>query len=229
MFIVLKVITSLRPFVTPRRAEATRAVPQAHSLLEHAVSPLYPHGHRRSATDCRLASTVMVLALGLLAPIEYGCAGFPDAAPMSSVVVENRYAPTPDRALVVYDAHWLNVSFQGQPVPPGASSDPQVAVPASADNAAYVVLAPGLDPTSTTPPTTFVVLQSRSGYALALGDTLTIPIDDVGFEGNCAAGSRLTQEQADFLTQIVFAGDFAGLQYDASTCTTTPMGNAGAD
>ena len=175
-----------------------------------------------------VAATVRVLALVLLAPVKLGCAGFPDVGPTTSVVLENRYPTTPDNALVVYDAHWQNVSFQGQHVPSGASSAPQVTVPASADNEAYVVLAPGWDPTSTTPPTTFMVLQSRSGFAVALGDTLDIPVDDVGFEGNCAAGSRLTQEQADFLTQIVFASDFAGLQYDASTCTTTQIGEAGA-
>ncbi len=174
-----------------------------------------------------IAATVTVVALALVAPFKFGCAGFPDMAPKTSVVLENRYPPTPDNALVVYEAHWQNVSFQGQYLPSGASSDPQDTVPASSENEAYVVLAPGWDPTSTTPPTTFIVLQSRSGFAVGLGDTLHIPVDDVGFEGNCAAGSRLTQEQADFLTQIVFASDFAGLQYDPSTCTTTQIGDAG--
>ena len=136
--------------------------------------------------------------------------------------------PTPSAALVVYDAYWLNVSFQGQSVPPGASSDAKDAIPASADNTAYVVLAPGWDPASTTPPTTFLLLESRGGFALALGDTLHIPVDDVGFAGNCAAGSTLTQTEADFLTQIVFPRDFTGFTYDASTCTTTPTGDAGA-
>lgn len=165
----------------------------------------------------------MVVVVGALAT--RGCAGFPEAAPKTSVVLENHYAS----AVVVYDGFWLNVSFQGKRVAPGASSDPADALPASADNTAYVVLAPGWDPESTTSPTNLVVLQSRRGFALALGETLHIPVDDVGFEGNCAAGSRLTQEQADFLTQIVFASDFSGLSYDAATCTTTPMGDAGGD
>jgi len=127
-------------------------------------------------------------------------------------------------------AYWLNVSFQGQPLAPGAASDPQTAVPASADNRAYVVLAPGWDPASGTPPARFVVMQSRAGYEVGLGDTLHIAVDDANFDGNCAAGSHLSQADADFLTQIVFPRDFAGAQYDAATCTTTPpTGDAGAD
>lgn len=169
-----------------------------------------------------------MLALGLLATVTFGCASFPDSAPKTNVVLENRYALTPSNVLVVYDAYWLNVSFQGSAIPPGASSTPQSAIPASADNTAYVVLAPGWDPTSTTPPTTFIVVQSRTGFAVALGDTVHIPIDDVSFEGNCTAGSHLAQDRADFLTQIVFVVDFAGLHYDASTCTTTQIGDAGA-
>lgn len=157
-----------------------------------------------------------------------GCANFPDSAPKTSVVLDNGYAPSGGDPQVIYDAYWLNVSFQGKPVLPGASSTPQDAVPASADNAAYVVLAPGWDPASTPPPTRLLVLQSKGGFGVALGDTLHIPIDDAHFDGNCATGSHLTQEQADFLTQIVFTGDFAGLRYDASTCTTTQIGDAGA-
>jgi hypothetical protein len=156
-----------------------------------------------------------------------GCANFPDSPPKTNVVLENNYAAAAG-APVVYDAHWLNVSFQGQPVSPGASSDPQSAIPASSDNPAYVVLAFGWDPAGATPPTNLVVLQSRGGFGVALGDTLHIPVDDAHFEGNCATGSRLTEEQADFLTQIVFAQDFAGQHYDASTCTTSPTGDAGA-
>ena len=54
-----------------------------------------------------------------------------------------------------------------------------------------------------------------------LNNTLHIPVDDTTFVENCSAGSSLTQNQADFITQRVFASDFAGLNYDAQTCTTT--------
>jgi len=173
-----------------------------------------------------LAPLRLLVSASVVAALSGACAGFPDAAPQTQVVLDNQFAL--DTSLVVYDAYWLNVSFAGQPLLPGSSSAPQSTVPASADNAAYVVLAPGWDPMGTTPPRTLIAVQSRSGFAVALGDTLHIPVDDQAFEGNCAVGSRLTQSQADFLTQIVFAADFAGLAYDAATCTTTPIGDAGA-
>jgi hypothetical protein len=50
---------------------------------------------------------------------------------------------------------------------------------------------------------------------------LTITVDDTAFIGNCAAGTFLAQTEADFVTQRVFAQTFAGLHYDAATCTTT--------
>lgn len=166
---------------------------------------------------------VSASAIAVLAP---ACAVFPDSAPQTRVVLDNDYAPT--TLLTVYDAYWQNVSFAGQPVSAGSSSAPQNTVPASPDNRAYAVLAPGWDPAGSIPPQTLVVVQSRRGYGVGLGDTLHISVDDDAFEGNCAASGGLTQTQADFLTRIVFAADFAGLAYDAATCTTTPIGDAGA-
>lgn len=192
------------------------------------MSFVHSFDHRRDPASRRALPGMVARNIGALAlaSLLAGCAGFPDKAPQTTVVLENRYAPS--TSLVVYDAFWLNVSFQGKPLPPGASTDPQDTIPASADNTVYVVLAPGWDPAGTTAPTTLVVVQSKSGFAIALGDTLRIPIDDAGFDGNCDAGSHLTQDQAEFLTQIVFASDFAGLRYDASTCATTSTGDAGA-
>jgi hypothetical protein len=105
-------------------------------------------------------------------------------------------------------------------VAPGASSDPQSSVAASA-NSAYVALAPGYDPHSSAMPTALVVLRSHDGFALQLNQTLHIPVDDAHFDGNCAAGSTLPQAEADFITSQVFAADFAGLVYDSATCTST--------
>jgi hypothetical protein len=146
--------------------------------------------------------------------------------PQTNVVLDNDYPAAQAAPLVAYAAIWQAVIFPS-PVAPGSSSAPQSTVPASA-NTAYVVLAPGWDPTSPTKPTSFVVLQSRSGFAVDLGDTLHIPVDDTTFAGNCAAGSLLTQAQADFITQYVFPSTFAGFHYDAATCTTTQTGDAGA-
>jgi hypothetical protein len=149
-----------------------------------------------------------------LALVMLGC-----DAPNTNVVLDNNYPPSATNALVVYRAFWQAVPFK-MPVVPGASSDPQKTVAASA-NTAYVVLAPGLDPQSATAPTSFIFLQSRSGFEVHLNQTLHIPVDDASFVGNCAAGSALSQDQADFITQRVFANDLPGLSYDAATCTTS--------
>jgi hypothetical protein len=140
-------------------------------------------------------------------------------APETFVVLDNQYPSTASTPLIVYRAFWQAVSFSN-PIPPGDSSDPQNTVSAS-DNTAYVVLAPGWDPTSNTPPASFVVLQSIHGFAVDLNNTLHIPVSDATFAGNCAAGSFVPQGVADFITQRVFASVFAGLTYDAATCTTT--------
>jgi hypothetical protein len=147
--------------------------------------------------------------------------------PYTYVVVDNNYAASAATPLVVYQAYWQAVAFT-TPVPPGSSSAPLSTVPASA-NTAWAVLAPGWDPSSSSPPTTFVVMQSRSGFAVHLGDTLHIPVDDADFAGNCATGSALTQSQADFITQLVFPSVFQELKYDAATCMTTYVGDAGAE
>lgn len=141
--------------------------------------------------------------------------------PSTDVIVDNDYPPSPTNALVVYRVHWQAVTFD-QPISPGASSEPQSTVPASA-NTAYVVLAPGWDPTSATPPTSFIVMQSASGFEVHLGDTLHIPVDDTTFVGSCAANNPLSQADADFITHRVFPDDFAAFAYDAATCTTTPI------
>ncbi len=135
---------------------------------------------------------------------------------MTEVVIENGYS-LPAKA-VVYRAFWQAVRFDA-PLAPGDASDPQATVPASA-NTAYALLAPGFDPGSSAQPASVIVVESRSGFAVDLGSTLHITIDDVSFAGNCATGSVLTQGQADFVMQRVFASEMDGRAYDAATCTT---------
>jgi hypothetical protein len=137
--------------------------------------------------------------------------------PHTDVIIANGYPPS--SANVIYQAFWLNDSLT-TPITPGSSSEPQASVFAS-PTTAYVLLAPGWGPGSTTSPESFVVLASQSGFELHSDTTLTITVDDATFAGNCAVGSVLTQAEADFVTQRVFAQTFAGLQYDAATCTTT--------
>ena len=171
---------------------------------------LGPKGrHLRAAALCLL----------LLAPFFSGC-----DTPHTYVVLDNNYPPS-GTPLIVYHAFWQAVSFQ-TPVLPGSSSDKQNTIPASA-NTAYVVLAPGWDSTSSTAPTSFIVMQSRGGFGVHLDNTLHIPVEDAAFIGNCAANSFLSQEQADFITQRVFASDFVGLSYDRATCTTAPIPHTG--
>ena len=157
------------------------------------------------------------LGLACLTLCAASCAGFPDEAPTTHAVVENRYAAP--GGPVVHRAYWQAVSFD-DPVLPGTSSVVLEAVPSS-PNRAYVLLAgPG--------PSTFVVLQSRVDFGATLGHTTRIPVDDATFTGNCAAGAPLAPAEADFITRLVFPDDFAGRTYDAATCTTTPIGDAGA-
>ena len=164
----------------------------------------------------RTIRTLGAVALCAHLTVVIGC-----DAPSTSVVLDNRYPPSPSNALVVFRAVWQAVSFT-TPIPPGASSDPQSTVAASA-NTAYVLLAPGWDASADggAAPASFVVLQSLQGFDVHLDQTLHIPVDDERFAGNCAAASVLSQADADFITGRVFAGVFAGLRYDAATCTTT--------
>ncbi|HXX68428.1 MAG TPA: hypothetical protein VEK07_14665 [Polyangiaceae bacterium] len=147
--------------------------------------------------------------------------------PDTSVVVDNDYPANSPAPLVVYQAYWQTATFT-TPIPPGSSSASSSAVPASATTA-YAVLAPGWNPAGSTPPSSLVVLQSQMGFSVHLDDTLHIPVDDTTFAGNCAAGSFLTQPQADFITQIVFPGVFACLTYDAAACTVSPMTDGGCE
>jgi hypothetical protein len=149
--------------------------------------------------------------------------------PNTNVVLANAYPATTPQAPVVYQAWWSSESFAG-PVAPGASTPP-TAANACSPTTAWVLASPGWDPATTPTPSSFVVLESRDGFALHLGDTLTISVDDSTFAGNCAAGSHLPQAEADFISQRVFAAAFVGLHYDAATCTTSPVtgGDAGTD
>ena len=167
----------------------------------------------------------MVAALALTA-LAMGC----DARPVTTVTITNRYATTSTGPLVVYRARWQAVAFT-DPVTPGSSAIAQTTVSAS-KNTAYVLLAPGWDPASPSPPRSLVVMQSRDGFEVHLDDALDIPIDDANFIGNCVAGSFLSLEQANFITRLVFPEDFASLHYEPATCAVTSavgQGDAGAD
>jgi hypothetical protein len=148
-------------------------------------------------------------------------------APETYVVLENGFAAS-STPWVLYQGLWQAVAFD-TPLQPGASSAAQSTAAAS-DNMAYVIVTPGWSPKDTNPPTSFIVLESRSGFSVHLNQTLDIIVNDATFAGNCTTGSVLSQADADFITQRVFSNTFAGLKYDAATCTTSaaagddPMG-----
>lgn len=148
------------------------------------------------------------------------------------MVLDNDYSPAAAVALPIYRALWEQVVFEG-PIAPGTASDPQDCI-AATDNTAYVILAPGWDPDAGTPPGSFLLLQSRSGYSVHLDETIHIPVDDSTFIGNCLAGHPLSQEQADFIAARIFTSavfDSAApppFHYDAATCTMSPIDGGGA-
>jgi hypothetical protein len=141
----------------------------------------------------------------------------------TSAVVDNAYPASPATALtgpqiVVYKVWWSATLFK-EPVVPAASSDVERSVPES--DTAYALLAPGWDPASGSPPTTLVPVRSKSKLVAPRGDTLHIVVSDGTFRGRCDANEPLSQEDADFITQRIFPGEFANVTYDAKTCTTT--------
>jgi hypothetical protein len=140
-------------------------------------------------------------------------------------LVENAY-PVPsdpgDSAaqVVVYKAWWATTLFN-EPVVPGAASDQERSVPES--DFVYALLAPGWDPGSGSRPTKLIAVKSKQKIAATRGDTLHIVVSDGTFAGSCDAVQVLSQEDADFITQRIFPGDFADTTYDAKTCTSTPV------
>jgi hypothetical protein len=156
------------------------------------------------------------LALALLSLALNACAT-PDP---SLAVVENAYPipGSPAEQTTVYKAWWSVTEFT-DPVAAGHSSDDERVVPAS--DYAYLLLAPGWDPASTQPPPRLLVARTKTKLSVKRGERLHIVVDDSTVDGSCTAGMPLSQEDADLITQRIFPGSFAGLRYDAATCTTT--------
>lgn len=174
--------------------------------------------------------SLSALVLGALTALGFGLVAC-DTEDASSSVIDNAYpaAPAdgsdPAKQTVVYRAWWF-ATYYAAPVPGGASSDIQRAVPAS--DFAYAVLAPGWDPASETPPTSLVLVKSKAPFAVERGALVHVTISDATFAGNCAARQPLSQEEADFITQSIFPGVFTDKVYDAKTCTTKDVTEADA-
>jgi hypothetical protein len=146
-----------------------------------------------------------------------------DTEDATTAVVANDYPAAADGgtsdAVVVYRAWWVTTLFASS-VSPGASSATERTVPG--EDHAYALLAPGWDPSSTTPPTRLVPVRSATKLTVDRGATLNVVVNPVTFVGNCANGTPLSQDDADFITTRIFPGPFAGHHYDAATCTLSP-------
>jgi hypothetical protein len=129
----------------------------------------------------------------------------------STAVVEN------GSGAVIYRAWWSETLFR-DPIAPGAASEQFRTTPAT--DTAYVLLAPGWDPASGAPPTSFIVLRSKQPLDVDRGHLLHIAVSDATFDGNCGAGSPLSQAEADRITSTIFAGETSAFTYDAAMCTT---------
>ena len=142
------------------------------------------------------------------------------------MVVYNSYPKESPRPVTVYRAYWHSVEF-GEPILPGGGSQVTPTVPASG-NWAYALIAPGWVPAMGGQPGLLIPLRSRSPLELHQDNTLTIFVDDSTFMGNCAAGSNLSQEEADFITQRIFPEAFARVRYEAVTCGNHSLEAGGA-
>jgi hypothetical protein len=153
------------------------------------------------------------------------------SADATYAVIDNRYPGFEDggnaaTSVAVYRGWWLVATFP-TPVPGGAASESERVITGS--DYAYFVLAPGWDPSSGEAPTRLVPSVTKDKVSVARGSTLQIEVDDMHVRGNCGAGQPLSQAEADFVTQSIFPGAFAGLVYDAATCTMHRASDGGLD
>jgi hypothetical protein len=155
-----------------------------------------------------------------------------DTETPTMVVADNDYPVVPDggdtaQQMTVFKVWWVT-SLLPDAVPPGSEGQAQRTVPGT--DFAYAVLAPGWDPLSPVQPARFIAAKSAVMLSASRGDTLHVHVSDAAFVGNCAAGMPLSQDDADFIVQRIFPGEFAGAAYDAKTCTSVSMTtDAGAD
>ena len=182
--------------------------------------------HRSRLTPGAIAVAVAMAAVAVAVAVA-GCDDDPTTA-----LVENGYAIPSDVGtaaadpMTVFKVWWVTTLFP-TPVPPGELSETERTVPAS--DFAYALLAPGWSPELGGPPARLIVVKSKQPLAVAAHDLLRITVADDQFTGNCAAGIPLGADDARFIVERIFPGDFAGASYDPATCTNLPAAaDAGA-
>ncbi len=123
----------------------------------------------------------------------------------TTIVVDNAYT---DQTLV--DEVWWSQTLVPDQVAPGGESPVYRTTPAL--ETAYVVAERGGNVFVARTTTPLGVDRSAELHVVISPDTIV---------GDCAtSNSRLTQPEADFITQSIFPGRFAGAVYDAATCKT---------
>ncbi|HYQ01533.1 MAG TPA: hypothetical protein VER96_22825 [Polyangiaceae bacterium] len=176
----------------------------------------------------KISNLVVFASLGLL--LSAGC----NTSDPTNAVLSNEYPPANDASsadsMAVYKG-WWSVALFPDPVPAGQTSDPIRVVEGT--DYGYALLAPGWDATAGASPTALIPLRSAHKLRVDRGGLLTFVVSEQATVGDCRAGHAVSQDEADFITQRIFPGEFAGLVYDAATCTTSPVatgeGGAGND
>ena len=121
---------------------------------------------------------------------------------------------------VVYKV-WYQTTFFPDPLLPGERSQQERLVPSK--DFAYALLAPGWDPASGAGPAMLIPVRSSNQQSVERDGVLVLELSAKNVTGDCGHGATLSQEDADFITQRIFPGPFAGLTYNAKTCTVTPV------
>jgi hypothetical protein len=122
----------------------------------------------------------------------------------TTIVVDNAYKDD-----TVVDEVWWSQTLVPDQVAPGGESPAYRTTPAL--ETAYVVAERGGN-----------VFVARTAMPLGVERSaeLHVVISPENIVGDCATNARLTQPEADFITERIFPGRFAGAVYDAATCKT---------
>lgn len=117
-----------------------------------------------------------------------------------------------DTERAVVNRLWWQTTLFATPVEPQSSSPLARTVPAS--DFAYALLTSTADDAGTLLP-----IRSRERLHVERGAVLDVHVNSTDWLGFCDAGQPLTQEEADFITQRIFATQFAAQTFDADSCS----------